>query len=102
MQKILVIQTAFIGDVVLVTALLEDLHLQNPNAVLDILVRKGNETLFTAHPYLNEVLIWQKKENKYANLYKVIYQIQQNKYDRVINVQRFAATGFITVLSGAK
>jgi heptosyltransferase-2 len=102
MQKILVIQTAFIGDVVLVTALLEDLHLQYPNAVLDILVRKGNETLFTAHPYLNEVLVWQKKENKYTNLFKVILQIRQNKYDRVINVQRFAATGLITVLSGAK
>jgi heptosyltransferase-2 len=102
MQKILVIQTAFIGDVVLVTGLLEDLHLQNPNAFIDILVRKGNEALFNSHPFLNEVLIWQKKVDKYSNLFKVISWIRKNNYDQVINVQRFAATGLITILSGAK
>jgi heptosyltransferase-2 len=102
MHKILVIQTAFIGDVVLATGLVEDLHLQYPKAAIDILVRQGNETLFNAHPFLHEVLIWQKKENKYSNLFKVISQIRKNKYDQVINVQRFAATGLITILSGAK
>ena len=102
MQKILVIQTAFIGDVVLATGLLEDLHLQYPQAAIDILVRKGNESLFIAHPFLHEVLIWQKKEDKYSNLLQVISQIRKNKYDQVINLQRFAATGLITVLSGAR
>lgn len=101
MQRILVIQTAFIGDVVLATGLLEDLHLQFPHAQLDILVRKGNESLFDGHPFLNQVLIWQKKEKKYPNLFKLIQQIRQKKYDQVINVQRYAATGFITILSGA-
>jgi len=100
-QKILVIQTAFIGDVVLATALLEDLHAAYPYASIDILVRKGNESLFTSHPYLGEVLIWHKKEHKYANLIRLIKQIRQKKYDQVINLQRFAATGLITSLSGA-
>jgi heptosyltransferase-2 len=102
MQKILVIQTAFIGDVVLATGLLEDLHLQYPIAKIDILVRKGNEALFHGHPFLNEVLIWNKKEHKYTNLFKVIQQIRNRKYDLLINVQRFAATGLITIFSGAK
>ena len=102
MQKILVIQTAFIGDVVLVTGLLEDLHIQYPNAVIDILLRKGNEALFHEHPFINEVLIWNKKEHKYLQLFKVIQQIREIRYDLVINVQRFAATGLITALSGAK
>ena len=102
MQKILVIQTAFIGDVVLVTALLEDLHIQYPEASIDILVRKGNEGLFIAHPFLQEVIIWQKKKDKYLNLFKTIQQIRKNQYDQVINVQRYAATGFITIMSGAK
>jgi heptosyltransferase-2 len=102
MQKILVIQTAFIGDVVLVTGLLEDLHIQYPNAKLDILVRKGNEALFHGHPFLHEVLIWNKKEHKYSHLFKVIEQIRSIQYDLVMNVQRFAATGLITMLSGAR
>lgn len=102
MQKILVIQTAFIGDVVLATALLEDLHIQYPEASIDILVRKGNEGLFIAHPFLHEVIIWQKKADKYFNLFKTIQQIRKNQYDQVINLQRYAATGFITIMSGAK
>ncbi len=102
MQKILVIQTAFIGDVVLVTGLLEDLHIQYPNAKIDILVRKGNEALFHGHPFLNDVLVWNKKEHKYSHLFKVIKQIRSIQYDLLMNVQRFAATGLITILSGAK
>ena len=102
MQKILVIQTAFIGDVVLVTGLLEDLHIQYPEALIDMLVRKGNEALLHGHPFVNKVLIWNKKEHKYIHLYKVIQQIRERKYDLVINVQRFAATGLVTLFSGAK
>lgn len=55
------IQTAFIGDVVLATSLIETLHQQLPEAKIDILVRKGNESLFQAHPFLNQVLVWDKK-----------------------------------------
>ncbi len=102
MQKILVIQTAFIGDVVLATGLLEKLHAHYPAAGIDILVRKGNETLFTGHPFLHEVLVWDKKISKYNNLWKIIRQVRTNRYDLLVNIQRFAATGLITVLSKAK
>ncbi len=102
MQKFLVIQTAFIGDVVLATGLLEKLHSHYPSAKIDILVRNGNEALFTNHPYLNEVLIWQKKEKKYKHLLGIIKLVRSKKYDTVINVQRFAATGFLTGFSNAK
>ncbi len=102
MQKILVIQTAFIGDVVLVTGLLEKLYQYYPSARLDILVRQGNEALFTEHPYINRVLIWNKKQHKYRHLLQVLQTIRSNSYDAVINVQRFAATGFLTAFSNGK
>jgi ADP-heptose:LPS heptosyltransferase len=100
-QKFLVIQTAFIGDVVLATALIEKLHAHFPDARIDFLLRKGNETLLTGHPYLHEVLVWDKKKNKLANLSRLARRIRRTKYDKVINVQRFAATGLLTVASGA-
>src|SRR5215471_16044891 len=100
MQKFLIVQTAFIGDVVLATVLIEKLHASFPDAQIDFLLRKGNEGLLTDHPYLNEVLIWVKKENKNKNLFKLINIIRKKKYDRVINVQRFFSTGLITALSG--
>ena len=102
MQKFLVIQTAFIGDVVLATALLEKLHAYYPDATIDFLVRKGNEALLTGHPFLHQVLIWDKKQHKQKNLYSLLRRIRREKYDKVINVQRFAATGILTAFSGAK
>lgn len=101
MQKFLVIQTAFIGDVVLATALLEKLHRHFPEAEIDVLVRRGNESLLTGHPFLHEVLIWDKKEGKYSSLIKLTRKVRKRKYDKVINAQRFAATGILTAFSGA-
>jgi heptosyltransferase II len=101
MQKILVIQTAFIGDVVLSTALLESLHEKFPTAAVDIVVRQGNETLFTKHPFVNEVIIWNKKKQKYIHWLQVLFKIRNTNYDAVVNVQRFAATGLWTAFSNA-
>lgn len=101
MKKFLVIQTAFIGDVVLATGIIEKLHQFYPQAAIDFLVRKGNETLFIDHPFLNEVIVWDKKEAKYKNLFRIVRKIRSRRYDVVINVQRFTATGIVTVFSGA-
>ena len=101
MQKILVIQTAFTGDVVLATALVEKLHEFYPDAEIDFLLRKGNEGLLKDHPFIKHVLIWNKKERKYKNLFDLLKQIRKNKYNKVINLQRFASTGFLTAFSQA-
>jgi heptosyltransferase-2 len=101
-MKFLVIQTAFIGDVVLATGIVEKLHRFFPDAEIDFLVRKGNEGLLQNHPYLHEVLIWDKKSGKLKNLFRLLGLIRKRHYDKVINVQRFAATGILTAFSGAK
>lgn len=101
MQKILVIQTAFIGDVILGSAVLEALHKELPDAQLDLLVRKGNESLFKDHPYLGDLLIWNKRESKYKGLFRMLRTIRKNRYDVVINLHRFASSGFLTAFSGA-
>lgn len=102
MQKFLIIQTAFIGDVVLATGIVEKLHAYFPDAEIDFLVRKGNEGLLNNHPFLHEVLVWNKKKDKLKNLFQMFRFIRSKKYDKVINVQRFAATGILTAFSGAK
>src|SRR5437868_5021860 len=98
-QSFLIIQTAFIGDVILATALIEKLRQHYPEASIDFLLRKGNEGVLVGHPHLRTVLIWNKKESKISNLLKVINQIRNNRYDCVINVHRFASSGFITAFS---
>ena len=100
-KKILIIQTAFIGDVVLVTAMLEALHQKDSETSISILVRKGNEALLHAHPFIDQVLVWDKKQNKYGHWLQLLFTIRKSQFDAVINVQRYAATGLWTALSGA-
>ncbi|MGC8865538.1 MAG: glycosyltransferase family 9 protein [Bacteroidales bacterium] len=102
MKKILVIQTASAGDVILMTPILEKLHQVWPEAAIDVLVKKGNEALFQPHPFLHEVWIWEKNRNKWRNLLRLIGDIRKEKYDVVINCQRFASTGLLVAFSGAR
>lgn len=101
MKKILIIQTASIGDVILATPLLEKLHHDFPGAAIDLLVKKGNESLFTGHPFLNQVLTWDKTHHAFRNFFQLIFLVRKNRYDLTVNVQRFFKTGLLTVLSGA-
>ncbi len=97
----LLIQTAFIGDVILMTALLEYLHQTEPATPVDVLVRRGNEGLLAGHPHVRQVLVWDKKHRKYAALWQLLRQIRDRKYGRVVTLQRFASTGFLTAFSRA-
>lgn len=101
-MKILIIQTAFIGDVILATPVIEKLHRFYPDAVIDFIVRKGNESLLTEHPHLRQVHIWNKKQSKYKNFYKLLTNIRLEKYDLVINIQRYLSTGILSAFSKAK
>ena len=101
-EKILIIQSAFIGDAILASSMVESWASKYPNSTIDVLVRKGNESLFLSNPRVRKVLIWDKKQRKYSNLFKLINKIRTAHYDAVFNVQRFMATGLLTVLSGAK
>ena len=102
MVKFLIIQTAFIGDVILATPIIEKLHKFYPDSQIDFLLRKGNENLLRNHPYISNLLIWDKKNEKNKNLFRIIKLIRSKKYDYVINLQRFASTGIITAFSGSK
>ncbi len=101
-MKFLIVQTAFIGDVVLATPLVEKLCRFFPAAQIDFLLRKGNENLLLGHPHLRQMLVWDKKQDKYRGLWRLMHRLRAEQYDVVINCQRFAASGLLTICSGAK
>ena len=78
--RILLIQTAFIGDAILATALLESIA-NAYNTKVDILVRKGNGIFFENNPNVGQLLIWDKKGSlgKYKSLFKLIKTVKQNQ-----------------------
>lgn len=102
MSRYLIIQTAFIGDVILATSLIESLAKGAVDAEIDVLVRKGNEGLLKNNPHLNQILIWDKSNAKYANLKKLAKTIRQTRYDVLLNLQRFGSTGYLSWRSKAR
>ncbi len=101
MKKALIIQTAYIGDVILATPIIETLHLNFPECKIDFMLKKGNEVLLTDHPKLQKIYVFDKSNKRSSLLYN-IREIRKNKYDLVINLHRYASSGIIAGFSGAK
>jgi len=99
--KILIIQTAFIGDVILALPLVQRIKEYFPDAYISFLVRKGNESLVQSHPDINQVYIWNKNNDKYKNLTKCIQALRKEHYTLAINCQRFLSTGILMAFINA-
>lgn len=87
---------------ILATPVLEKLHKFYPEATIDLLVKSGMEGLFHNHPFLHKVIEWNKSRDKYRNFARIFRMIRKQEYDAVINIQRFASTGFLTAFTKAK
>jgi len=101
-KRILIIQTAFLGDVILATPVLAELRRLFPKAQLDMLVKKGNESLLLNNPYLHELHVLNKSEGKWKAIFGLIKEFRKTEYDLVINLHRFGSSGLITALSKGK
>lgn len=60
------------------------------------------EALFLNHPFLNDILTWNKSQQKYLNLFHLIGKLRSRHYSYVITLQRFFSSGLLTYLSGSK
>lgn len=101
-NKLLIIQTAFIGDVILATSQIEMANKMYPEAEIHFLLRRGNESLLKDNPKVSKVWIWEKKNNKTLNLLKLILDIRKENFDLIYNIQRFFSSGLLVALSKAK
>lgn len=102
MQRFLIIQTAFLGDVILSTPVISELKRIYPNALIDVVVRKGNESLLSNNTKINQLFIWDKRNKKYKNLMALIKAVRKQKYTEVITLQRYANAGLITRFAKTK
>ena len=102
MNRILIIQTAFLGDVILATPVISELHRLFPQAQIDILVKKGNESLVVGNPKVHQVYTFDKAQGKYKRILQLIKTFRKNRYELVLNLHRFASSGILAGLSGGK
>lgn len=97
-SRFLLIQTAFLGDVVLALPVAQYLRNQHPDAQIHFVVRKGNASILEHHPAVDHIHIWDKQKGKYRNLWQLVRSLRQYHFDEVINLHRFAASGWLTLL----
>lgn len=96
-MKFLVVQTAFLGDVVLATPIANALVRQFPDSEIHFLVRKGNEGVLKGHPNIGKVHVWDKKKHKYPHLFALIKLLRAENFDWAINCQRFFNSAFLSL-----
>ena len=102
-SKVLIIQTAFLGDAVLITSLLEKIRLESPNTLVHLLVRKGLEDIFKAYPHKILAQVWTyDKSNKLKAWWTLRNELAKEKFDQVFVAQRFFGMGLLSISIGAK
>ena len=103
-EKILVIQTAFLGDAVLTLPMIQKLKELNSDSTIDVLCIQASKEIFQLSPIINEVIVIDKKgEHKSLfGLLKFIRQIRSKEYDKIYSPHRSFRTSILVLQSGVK
>lgn len=102
-KKILLIQTAFIGDVILTTPLIRRCKEIYPRAIIDFLCIPVAKNLLETHPDLSRVLTYDKRKSHrpLRSFLSLSGLLRKNRYDMVISPHRSLRSSLLSFLSGA-
>ena len=102
-NKILIIRTGAIGDVVHTTNLYRAIKKSDPNIEIHYLTSKLIEPLLIADPDLNKVISVKEKISLFSDYTKELAEILKNeKYDLAINLQPSLKIKYLLFLAGIK
>ncbi|MVM30256.1 glycosyl transferase [Spirosoma sp. HMF4905] len=94
--KILVLQFASIGDVVLTTPVVRCLKQQVPNAVLHFCTKRAYQSIIDYNPYITQAHYID------GSLYRLIKELRTEQFDYVIDLQNTALTSLIKATLGSR
>ncbi len=95
-KRILIWQTAFLGDLILTTPLVASVKNIFPNSHLAIISKPFGKEVFKNNPYLDELIIFDKKKMSNLELIKKI----RKKYDIAISPHRSHRASYSLFLAG--
>lgn len=101
--KILIIQTAFLGDVILALPLIQTLKVVMPDTLIDFLCIPTASNVLQNHPDVNRLIIYDKKgKRKLDKFLGIIAAVRKEKYDIVLCPHRSARSALLAYFSKAK
>lgn len=80
-QRILIVHTAFVGDVILMTPLIRAVKQVFPGAQIDVLVIPETAGLLTNNPNIRTIQVFDKRQNKFGSFFRTVFQLRKQKYD---------------------
>jgi ADP-heptose:LPS heptosyltransferase len=95
-ERVLLIQLRRLGDVVLSTALLDDLHRALPDAAVDVLVARHAAPLLVGHPLIRRRIVLEDR-----GTLGTARVVRAGRYDAIFDIQGSVRTAMITRASGA-
>ena len=101
--KILIIQTAYLGDVILTLPVVQNIKKQLPEAEIDFMCIPQTEEVLKNNPYITNLIVYDKRgKSKASKLREIISRVRKSEYDIVLSPHRSFRSALITHLSGAK
>jgi heptosyltransferase-2 len=102
-ENILIIQTAFLGDVILALPMVQTIKAHLPEAQIDFLCVPDSSHVLANHPSLRTVILYDKKgADKFDKFIEVLSKIRENEYNMVICPHRYTRSALLTYYSSAK
>lgn len=99
-KRILIIQTAFLGDVILSTSLIKALRQLFPDSVISFLLIPETEKVLENNPHLNEVLVYDKRKKRgMGGLLKIASEIRKREFDLAVIPHRSLRSAALAYLS---
>jgi heptosyltransferase-2 len=97
-KRILIIQTAFIGDVILTTPLIECLAEAFPDAVIDFLTIPKSKELIVSNPNIRKLIVFDKRnrDRGLKGLYRVSKLLKSQNYDLCITPHRSLRSAYLS------
>jgi heptosyltransferase II len=98
LKKILVIQTAFIGDAILALPLIQILKQQYPQASIDVMVVPRAADIFTHHPAISSIIQYDKRgiDKGIRGVWHLARKLRKEKYDLAVVPHRSFRSALVT------
>jgi len=102
-EKILILQTAFLGDVILALPMVQTLKNHLPASKIDFLCVPVNVPVILNHPSIRNVIPYDKKgADKFDKFIEILSELRENEYNVVISPHRYLRSALLTYYSKAK
>ena len=102
MKSLLIIKPSALGDVIQSTCLLPLIKQKNPDIKISWLIFEHNKEIVTDHPLIDNVFIFNRKNNFLKELFKLRKQLKKTKFDIVVDIQGLLRSALFSLFSKSK